>query len=98
LRLRLRYRHSGIPVSIEVEGEALTPESIPHVLGSILQPLESWLKRVERENRGFSLGKPSAPSQRIDTSHSLALHPSGCWAGSGPKRAEALKGDVQNEV
>ena len=96
MKLALRYCHGSIPISIEVEGEALTPESIPNILGSILEPLEYWLKTLMEKRRGFSPGESSAISQRQNASHSLIQHPSGFSAISGPKEAEASRGDSQH--
>lgn len=96
MKLTLRYCHGSIPISIEVEGEALTPESIPNILGSILEPLEFWLIETTRKCRDFSPGESSAISQRQNASRSLIQHPSGCLAISGPKEAEASRGDSQH--
>jgi hypothetical protein len=96
LKLALRYQHDSIRISIEIEGEALTPDKIPNILGSILEPLEFWLKKITRKCRDFSPGESSAISQRQNASHSQPLHPSGCLAISGPREAEALNGDSQH--
>jgi len=98
LKLALRYCHERIPISIEVEGEALTPENIPNILGCVLEPLEFWLKAVTRKKAGFSPGESSAISQRQNASHSPPLHPSGCLAISGSKEAEAPKEDSQHGI
>jgi len=98
LKLALRYQHDSIPISIEIEGEALTPDKIPNILSSILEPLEFWLKTITRKKGDFSLGESSARSQEQTASHSMSLHPPGCLAPSGPKEAEAPNGDGQHGV
>ena len=42
----MKYKHSNIPVDVEIEGAALTPDMIPIVLGVILDSLEDWLNTV----------------------------------------------------
>jgi hypothetical protein len=98
LKLALRYHHDSIPISIEIEGEALTPDSIPNILSSILEPLEYWIKTLMEKRKGFSSGESSAFSQEQTAFHSLTLHPPSCLAASGPEGAEALNGDSQHGV
>lgn len=98
LRVALRYCHGSIPINIEVEGEALTPDSIPNILCAILEPLESWLETFTRKSRGLSSGESTAQSQQPKASHSPLHHSPGFLAESGPKEAEAPKGDSQHEL
>jgi len=63
LKLRLVYQHCGIPVEIEIEGLALTPNMIPSVLGSILEKLvggklESWLDTIMAKTYGRMCDMP----------------------------------------
>lgn len=94
MKLALRYHHGSIPLSIEVEGEALMPETISKILESILEPLEYWLKTFTRKEGCFSPGESSGESLRQKASHSNPLHPSGFASSSGSKGAEAHQGEA----
>ncbi len=58
MKLRLTYRSHGLPVEIEVEGSALTPDSIGRVLGYILEPLEYWLDKTA--SRAIAVNQPQS--------------------------------------
>lgn len=49
MRLRLAYTSHNVPVEVSVEGDGLTPDKIPSVLGLILEQLESWLEKITLE-------------------------------------------------
>ena len=46
MKLAIRYSRRHIPIEIEIEDAALTPNMIPNVLGSILEQLNSWIDTV----------------------------------------------------
>jgi len=98
LKVALHYCHGSIPISIEVESEALTPESISNILSGILEALEFWLKTLTRKNRDFSPGESSAQRQRGAESWNGKRFASGVGAPSGPEGAVAPNGGSQNEV
>jgi len=52
VRIRVAYTSHNLPVEIEIEGEALTPNSIPNILGGILKHLESWINMQTPKTHG----------------------------------------------
>lgn len=66
----MRYCRRHIPIEIEIEDAALTPNMIPNVLGSILEQLNSWIDTVTSKSYD---GVSDMPAQ-MDTPQPTALN------------------------